>query len=323
MSAGPPPSPYGAGKIFIDELQHWRRLRGLSQKQLASQMGYDRSYVSKIEGGHHRPTEDFARRADSVLHAGKTIWRRWCEYDASKRTESAPAAEATGPAGRPVIPEPRLAGLAPGQLLVEHDQARLRYRAGRYEAVMRKILTNLTDAPITRYLIRVAVDRYPDDPVRSNRYYREHPLTLEELDLGARCENEPMAWETKLDRDSFKEFWLLFRNAQGRFPLYPGESAQIEYAYTVTDEKWGNWFQRAVRLPTRRLSVQLAFPEHLDPVVWGIENSLATGQLPLRTAISRQQGPGEHLFDWATAEPPLQTRYRLEWRFRGTRHRTS
>jgi hypothetical protein len=188
---------------------------------------------------------------------------------------------------------------------------------------MRKTLTNLTEAPISRFLIRVAVDRYPEDPDRSNAYYRSNPLTLAELDLRARCEAEPMDWETKLDRDSFKEFWLLFRNSQARFPLYPGESAQIEYAYTVTDEKWGNWFQRAVRLPTRRLSIQLAFPADLDPVVWGIENSLATGQLPLPTAISRQRGDGEDVFDWATAEPPLQTRYRLEWKFRGTGHRTS
>ncbi|MER5717530.1 hypothetical protein [Streptomyces sp. NPDC002132] len=39
------------------------------------------------------------------------------------------------------------------------------------------------------------------------------------------------------------------------------------------DAKWGRWFQRAVRLPTERLEVDLAFPAALDPVVWGTETS--------------------------------------------------
>ncbi len=321
MNAGSQPRAPGARDTFIAELQHWRKLRGLSQKQLAVQMGYDPSYISKIEGGHHRPTEGFAKRADTVLHAGLTILRRWREYDASeraavvaRRAAARDCEDTTEAAG-----EPAHTGLTPGQLLVEHDEARLRYTAGTYHALMRKTLTNLTDAPITRFLIRVAVDRFPEDPSRSNRYYRENPLTLAELDLTASCGGEPMEWEVKLDRDAFKEFWLLFRNPQARFPLYPSESASIEYTYTVSDHKWGNWFQRAVRLPTRRLSIQLAFPESLHPVVWGIESSLATGALPLRTALAQQRQEGQHIFDWATEEPPLQTRYRLEWMFRRRR----
>ncbi len=253
MNAGSQPRAPGARDTFIAELQHWRKLRGLSQKQLAVQMGYDPSHISKIEGGHHRPTEGFAKRADTVLHAWLTILRRWREYDASeraavvaRRAAARDCEDTTEGAG-----EPAHTGLTPGQLLVEHDEARLRYTAGTYHALMRKTLANLTDAPITRFLIRVAVDRFPEDPSRSNRYYRENPLTLAELDLTASCGGEPMEWEVKLDRDAFKEFWLLFRNPQARFPLYPSESASIEYTYTVSDHKWGNWFQRAVRLPTR------------------------------------------------------------------------
>ncbi|MCR8944094.1 hypothetical protein NW249_18400 [Streptomyces sp. OUCMDZ-4982] len=92
-----------------------------------------------------------------------------------------------------------------------------------------------------------------------------------------------MRWEAKHDRDAFKEVWLLFDNEHGRFPLYPDESVWIEYAYTVGDDKWGHWFQRAVRLPTERLEVQLAFPAALDPVVWGTETSMTAEASPLRT----------------------------------------
>jgi len=45
-----------------------------------------------------------------------------------------------------------------------------------------------------------------------------------------------------LDRDAFKELWLLFENADGRFPLYQGESTWIEYIYTVprSGDRGGN-----------------------------------------------------------------------------------
>src|SRR5437588_9736611 len=172
MEAGSRPG--SARDAFVAELRHWRKLRGLSQKQLAARMGYDASYISKIEGRHLRPTEDFARRADAVLRAGTTIWRRWRDFDDSQRS-----------AGRPT-PRPLLPALSAGHLVVDHDEARLRYGDRLYHALVRRRLTNLTDAPITRFLVRVAVDRFPEDSARSNRFYHEHPLTLDELDLRAR-----------------------------------------------------------------------------------------------------------------------------------------
>ncbi|WP_221217398.1 hypothetical protein [Streptomyces sp. 840.1] len=54
----------------------------------------------------------------------------------------------------------------------------------------------------------------------------------------------------------------------------------------MSDEKWGRWFQRAVRLPTEHLEVQLAFPVGLGPVVWGTETSMTAEAAPLRTALA-------------------------------------
>lgn len=125
-----------------------------------------------------------------------------------------------------------------------------------------------------------------------------------------------MAWRVQHDRDAFKEVWLLFENENGRFPLYPGESTTIEYGYSVGADKWGRWFQRAVRLPTRHLSVDLDFPTELDPTVWGTETTMTAAALPLRTAVQRAQSDGRSMFSWSTDEPPLHARYRLEWNFR-------
>jgi peptide deformylase len=165
-------------------------------------------------------------------------------------------------------------------------------------------------------MMRISVDRYPGQPERSNALYRERPLRWEELNLTATCDGEPMTWYPKADRDAFKEAWLCFENDRGRFPLYPGQHATLCYCYVVDDSRWGPWFQRAVRLPTSHLSVDLIFPATVDPVVWGTETSPTAEATPLRTPPARTSSGSETLFSWAIDDPPMGARYRLEWRFR-------
>ncbi|MGH3601819.1 MAG: peptide deformylase [Pseudonocardiaceae bacterium] len=201
-------------------------------------------------------------------------------------------------------------------LLVEYDDAQLSYDGRTYQATMRRKLLNCGDEPISRYLIRISVDRYPGSPEQSNELYRNDPLTWDELHLQARHDGEPMTWQVRHDRDAFKELWLLFENDEARFPLYPGESTEIVYSYTVSDIKWGQWFQRAVRLPTRRLIVGLDFPAELGPSVWGMETSMSAEALPFRTPIARAEDGERTQFTWTTDDPPLHARYRIEWRFK-------
>jgi len=181
---------------------------------------------------------------------------------------------------------------------------------------VRRLLRNAGEAPITRFPIRIAVDRFPDDPEHSNRLYRERPLTWQNLALDARCDGEPMSFRVHHDRDACKELWLLFENLHGRFPLYPGETVCIEYGYCVSDEQWGQWFQRSVRLPTRRLSVELRFPAAPQLAVWGLETSMTADAFPLRTPIAHHVVGGARVCDWATEDPPLHARFRFEWRER-------
>lgn len=151
--------------------------------------------------------------------------------------------------------------------MVEHDDATLHYDGQRYRLTQRRHLFNGGAEPITGYLIRISVDRYPGDPQRSNQLYSDHPLTWDEIDLHAwhgGNRDDVMGWTVHHDRAAFKEVWLQFSNANRHFPLYPGESTWIEYEYTVRDTHWGDWFQRAIRLPTRKLSVSLDFPAKLN-----------------------------------------------------------
>lgn len=301
-----------AADQFVTALAQWRVERGMTKKQLAARMGFDPSYVSHVEGRRHKPTEDFARRAEAVLAAGGAIWQKFQEYDELRHARGAPVHR------DPPVPAQ---WLPPGTgLIVEREVAALTYTDGAYRCRIRRSLYNAGNEPVTRYLMKIAVDRYPHDPAGSNRHHRQHPLTWEELDIEALAGEgeavEPMRWRLKLDRDAAKEVWLLFANDQGQFPLYPGERTTIEYAYTVGEEKWGQWFQRAVRLPTRHLTVRLDFPVEFEPQVWGVETSLAA-EVPVRTPLERHNESGRAIFEWSTDAPLLNARYRLEWRFRG------
>ena len=301
-----------AADQFVTALAQWRSERGMTKKQLAARMGFDPSYVSHVEGRRHKPTEDFARRAEAVLSAGGAIWQKFQEYDELRHARGA-AAHRDPPVPAQWMP--------PGTgLIVEREDAELRYSDGAYRCVIRRALYNAGNEPVTRYLMKISVDRYPNDPTGSNQHHRQHPLTWEELDIEAVAGEgeaaEPMQRRLKLDRDASKEVWLLFANEHGQFPLYPGERTTITYGYTVGEEKWGQWFQRAMRLPTRHLTVRLDFPVHFDPQVWGLETSLAA-EVPVRTPAERHNEHGRAIFEWSTDQPLLNARYRLEWRFRG------
>jgi peptide deformylase len=326
MTTGTDPSggsvPTSRENVFAAEIKRWRDVRGLSRTALAQQMGYTRSYVSKVESGAERPSREFALHAETALRAGGALRRAFQAYMAAR--SAVDVTTQTRLRRRSTRPLPLVADVdeTPRSLIVDHDDATLRYAGATYRLTHRRRLINGGGEPISRYMIRISVDRHPEDPERSNDLYTIRPLTWDEIDLRAwHGDNraEPMLWTVHHNREAFKEVWLLFANDVGRFPLYPGESCWIEYEYTIGDEHWGNWFQRAVRLPTRRLSVRLDFPAELEPVVWGLHTSMTAESLPFRTAIDRVDVGDRRVFSWATQDPPLHARYRLEWDFKARR----
>lgn len=295
---------------FAAEFGRWREARGLSRAALARLMGYHRSYISKVASGTEHASREFAALADDALDAGGALRRAWLEQHVPSSDPAPPPSWTPAP-----VPDPT----ATRGLVVAHDDATLRYEDGIYRATMRRRLVNNGTTPITRYHIRISVDRYPGDPQRSNELYRNDPLTWAEIDLRAwhgEGRLQPMKWTVQHDRDAFKEVWLQFSDDQLRFPLYPGQSTWIEYVYSVKDYKWGHWFQRAVRLPTERMSVTLDLPREMGPSVWGLHTSMAAESMPFENAISERVEGDRVLYSWSTENPPLHARYRLEWHLR-------
>jgi hypothetical protein len=296
-----------ASEEFAARLTRWRTERGLTKRALAMGMGFDPSYVSHIEARRYRPTEDFARRAENVLRAGGEIWASFASYEALRQS-AAPTAPVTGPGGWAV----------PGAgLVVEREQAACGLRDGVYHVRVRRHLYNAGADPVVRYPVRIRVDRHPSHPRRSARLHYGDPLTVEELAFAARHgDGEPMSWQVSYDADTVKELWLRFENTDRHFPLYPRERATIDYGYRVTGAKFGDWFQRAIRLPTRDLEIELDFAVGESPAVWGTVSSLSSDGAPMGPpTVSRRDGD-RTVYRWAVTAPVLLARYRLEWRLR-------
>jgi transcriptional regulator with XRE-family HTH domain len=182
---------------FSAELRHWREVNGCSQKKLAAAVNYTPSYVSKVERGTVLASKVFAEAADQYLRAGRALIRCWKEMHEAL-AELSEGRSSHGATSEDSEPPP-----AP-ELVVEHEQAELVLRDGMYTTRIRRQLRNVGEQPVTQYLIRIVVDRYPGDPERSNQLYRHDPLTWEEISLSATCGDEPMAWKVKHDRDAAK-----------------------------------------------------------------------------------------------------------------------
>jgi len=65
-----------------------------------------------------------------------------------------------------------------------------------------------------------------------------------------------------------------------------------------------------------RPRIRLVIPAALDPVVWSTETSTTAEAVALRTPSTCTEQGDDVVFGWATDEPPMGARYRLEWRFR-------
>jgi hypothetical protein len=205
----------------------------------------------------------------------------------------------------------------PVGLVIEREAASLSYVDGRYQCTVRRALFNHGTEPLTRFPVTIVVNRFPDEPQRSTRYHHDHPLTFDELALVASCNGEPMNWRVSTDQDAQKMVWLLLENAAGRFPCYPGQRATIVYSFHVDADKWGNWFMRTVRLPTRSLAIEVEFPADLRPMVWGVRSSLWGEDAPFPTPIAQElTADGRALLSWETTSATLHDSYRFEWRFR-------
>ncbi|MFC7279551.1 multiprotein-bridging factor 1 family protein [Paractinoplanes rhizophilus] len=289
---------------FADALARLRTSRGLNKKDLARMMGFDPSYVSHVENGRHRPTLEFASRADAVLRTGGELSAAFEEFLAETHT-------------RPAHPSPRttrtVVQMSRG-LVVRREEAALTLGDdGYYRIRILRDVHNAGDQPVTRFPVRIEVDAHPADPTLSRDFYRDNPITLAELDFHATFDGEPARWELVKDCDAYKKIYVFFEPGGLPAPIYPGRSATIVCAYRVHATKWGNWFEREIRWPTEQLSVQLRFPDSMGVRLTGREVTWS-GDRTLPTELTAATRDGMTNYSWSTSVPPLTNQYRFDWK---------
>lgn len=200
-----------------------RKYDGASQDRISSPVdGLSQSRVSRIVRGEDRiaSLDLIERIADALRIPGGYFGlapRRWETQTKAPALAPGKAPNQAATAARTPVPvTPPAAGL-----VVEVDEATLRYDDRVYHAYQLRRLVNTGTEPITRYLMRISVDRYPGDPERSARLYRANPLRWDELRLSATCNGEPMRWQVKTGTRS-KRSGCCSRTPEAVSPCTPG-----------------------------------------------------------------------------------------------------
>src|SRR5262245_11850367 len=105
-------------------------------------MRVDASYPSHIFGGRHRPTREFAARAEQGLPAGSDLLQLYEAYEC----------ERVGP--RPPS-NPARVGADLHELINEQEIAEQRFDGERYTITVERHLWNGTDRPVIYYPIKI------------------------------------------------------------------------------------------------------------------------------------------------------------------------
>ncbi|MDG4766884.1 peptide deformylase [Solwaraspora sp. WMMD406] len=211
-----------------------------------------------------------------------------------------------------------------GEIEVIKDFATLRYDDGFYTLNQQRLIRNIGAGDIFGYLVRVHVNRFPAFARLSELYHLRHPLRFDDLELRAWLgldRQTPLRSTKNAATNSVIERWLQFVGIDGvERPLRPGRQVWIEYEYRVSQDNWGDWFQRAVKHRTQRLRVTLDFPEHLlapDGVqVRYFSPAQRPGEYvaaPVRIDSTHLAGRSRHT--WEVTAPASQARYRTQWTF--------
>lgn len=81
-------------------IKEWRKFRHLTQEQLAERVGYDRSYINKIENGKKRYDQPFLEAAAEALQCEPAdlimrdptdpggIWSIWDQIPKAQRVQA-------------------------------------------------------------------------------------------------------------------------------------------------------------------------------------------------------------------------------------------
>lgn len=161
-------------------------------------------------------------------------------------------------------------------------------------------------APAGIFQARMDMNVLPDDRATAKIYYRQEPITLNNLAFRAWVDGSEVSdFVIQHEYDSNIELALPVKMTR--------QVHRVRYEYHPSIFKWGSWFQREVRGQTGNLSVCLVFPQGAVE----LNGSCLRGhdEVSLPGAIRYRRLFGKDIWWWAIDDPGVLERYRFRWRF--------
>jgi hypothetical protein len=176
------PAAASARAYFGSRLRHWRRLRGLTQAQLARRLGYDHTQISRIESGERWPPPGFAGGCDAALDTGGELAALWPLVDAER--ERAATEPSVGAVTVPPYPSLLAGGAVPLAGFAHAGSASHASGAGAHAAAACAVLVP-------------AVPHTPDRPALTALWQLLAAYGRAEVSLGGADLAEPVEHQTR------------------------------------------------------------------------------------------------------------------------------
>lgn len=197
--------------------------------------------------------------------------------------------------------------------------------SGKYELLFRKIITNISDKPISQVVYHFLANIYPNNPTKSYYYYTNNPILWDELAVMAQDEYGHISVDLLNDHGSRKDFLLRFSDGDVERPILPGDSREYCYWYSVGFQHWGPYIDRPINFPTEICRVKIIVPLSLQISVGGYEMSPFRPKINLGQRIEQTIEGETKFFRWESSILSLGHTYQLNWTplLKGINHTTT
>lgn len=204
----------------------------------------------------------------------------------------------------------------------QRDKVQILCKGDGYLIRMTKVVRAVGHPPVEFIYARIDVSVVPDSPQIAASYYRDNPITLENLRFRVSdYAGGLLRYNVLHQYPSNIELALLLHRTDEDLPrpLGSGETARVRYTFEPTNLQWGHWLEREVRVPTDFLVVSLLFPR--DLVTCSAAEVVGGSKRPLPGGLIHRQSPKFDWWYWELDDPSVHHRFRFTWAYKDGREK--
>lgn len=202
------------------------------------------------------------------------------------------------------------------------DRAQVFFNGQHYIIRMTKKVAPNDNKPVDFVYARLDMSIIPENSFVTSEYYRQNPISLENLNFRANLNRVyPLRYNVLSQYPSNIELAILMHmvGSASPSPIGIGEIAEVSHQIQATMFQWGNWLQREIRVPTQRVSVSIYFPKGIATCS-GI-SIIGGKEQPLLKPLEAKVGKFFESWHWETESPQIHERFRFMWQFKDEREK--